>query len=256
MATVLMTGGSGLIGTWVRRRWKETGEPGLAAVDRADADLLTSGVFSDLLDRVNPDVVLHLAWSAGGRVGYRESADNARWVGVSAKVAEHCRRRGIRFIGAGTVLDDSEPSDAYALSKRDLRTALTPWLDDGSTTWLRPYYVVDLDAGRPTVLGAAQSAVAAGQVLALRHPEATHDFVHVSDVASAIVTVILCGLSGVIDIGSGDLRSVAELVTAAGYPWREGDTTGSVLHDQRVADVEALRAAGWAPIETDRFFAR
>ena len=60
----------------------------------------------------------------------------------------------------------------------------------------------------------ATSARERGETLHLRSPHQAHDFVHASDVGRAIVAAVAHDLMGEVQIGSGRLHTVAELVTA------------------------------------------
>ena len=253
MATVLMTGAHGLIGSHVAARWDRAAGT-LLCVGRSDVDLLAPGAFKSIIERTAPDVVLHLAWCAGGVRTYRSSPENQVWADVSHEVATLCARNEIAFVVTGTVLDDrDDATDAYASSKRMLRHALTPEIEAGAVTWARPFYVFDPERDRPEVLRVAHEADAAGRSAALKSPRAAHDFIHVMDVARGLLAVVEHRLTHVVDIGSGRLHTVSELVEGAGYVWHE-EPGGQTLHDDRIADIDTLRAIGWAPIDTERFF--
>lgn len=252
MAGVLITGSSGLIGRWVRALWPPDRD--YFAVAREDHDLLSSGVFASLVKERQPDAVLHLAWSAGGTQGYRTSVTNAAWCSATLEAAAACRAIGADFYGVGTILDDLPPGDAYSASKAALRQALSVDIDAGAMTWFRPHYVFDPRAERPAVVQAAMAATRARRPVDLRDPTATHDFIHAADVASAMVEATRARLRGVVDIGSGKLRTVTALVEACGATWGSSTRGGSV-HDHRVATIAPLTQIGWAPTTTESFFA-
>lgn len=253
-----MTGATGLIGSRVAVALRAAGA-NPTAVGRSEVDALAPGALAALVDELTPEVFLHLAWTAGGTVGYRDSRENARWRAISREVAMRCLERGTRFIGTGTVLDDpslpADTLDAYARSKRELRADLSEALATDRATWIRPFYVFDVSAARPGVLRAARAAALAGRPVELTNPDAVHDFVHVLDVVQAILCAVSEGLTGVVDVGSGTVHTVADLVSRAGYRWartNSGEPPG--LHEDHVADIRKLSAAGWSPIETRRFF--
>lgn len=252
-----MTGASGFIGSRVTKMWLAT-DMELVAVGRSDLDPLLPGALADYVARQSPDVFLHLAWTAGGTPGYRESGDNQKWAAVSHEVAIRCVMGGIRFVGTGTVLDDPdqpiEETDPYTDSKRALRASLSREIASGNLTWLRPFYVFDPLGDRPGVLRAARRAAEEHRAAPLASAEALHDFVHVTDVVRGIISAIGNSLTGVVDIGSGTLHRVADLVSRAGYDWEESGREPGRLQVDRVADIAPLRETGWAPSETERFF--
>lgn len=256
-AVALITGATGLIGRHLLESWDVDGlEP--VPVGRERHDLLQPGAARELVAMAAPDVVVHLAWCASGTSDYRDDPRNDAWVAATVELAEACAAAGSRLLATGTSLDDlpADEGDRYARSKVAARRALQPAIDSGEYTWLRPYYVVDPALGRPEVVGLAMRARAAGVPIELRTPEGAHDFVHASDVATAICTVLRGRLGGVVPIGTGVLRSVSDLMTALGVRWStalSGTTSADPAH-HGAADSSRLRRAGWRPTATDTLF--
>ncbi len=252
MARVLITGGTGLLGRHTLAAWPPSLEA--TVVDRGVHDLLVPGAFAELIRDVRPDAVLHLAWSASSTPGYRSSRANAGWRSVSMEAAEACLDLNIRFIGTGTVLDSEAGGDTYIASKSALRAGLASSIDVGDITWLRPHYVFDPEQPSPAVLRAARAAKAAGHPVALATPGATHDFVHAADVGHAIVASVIQGLTGPVDIGSGQLRAVSALVEGCGATWTTASVPTILQHASARADIAPLIATGWHPSHTDGYF--
>lgn len=252
MAHVLITGASGFIASHTLMAWPE--DDVVTAVSRVDADLGDEQAFVALLERVRPDVVVHLAWVASGTPDYRGRPENAALAQAAMSAARWCRQADVRFVAAGTVLDDGSSADAYATAKQALRKGIAREIETDVVTWLRPYYVFDPVLGRPGVLRAATHARAEDSAVELARPEARHDFVHVGDVARAVIAAVRHDLRGVVEIGSGRLRRVSDLVEAAGARWVHGPRADDEIHDETAADVTRLLRTGWAPDETERFF--
>lgn len=254
-AVALITGGTGLLGQHVLRSWTSDLEP--LAVDSREHDLLTRGVGTTLVRRIRPALVLHLAWTASGTPGYRTAAAaNHAWVDASLELREACASAGVRYVATGTGLDDTQGVDDYSTAKRLLRDALAEDIAAARITWLRPFYVVDPDRGRPELVEQALGARAAGEPVVLRTPHAAHDFIHAADVGHAVALVVERGLTGLIDIGCGRLRTVHELVEALGVPWRAGGPTVHAPHVHTAADMTVLHAAAWTPARTEELFHR
>ena len=253
----LITGASGLIGQHVLRHWNVEGMR-VEAVDHQRDDLLTPGVPTAVVERVQPAVVVHLAWVASGTPGYRDSPDNEAWLRASLELAQACRAAGASLLATGTSLDASSGAgDAYSRAKRDLWQRLRPAIASGAVTWLRPYYVIDPERRRPALVEHAIAAREAATPVVLRTPDSDHDFIHASDVGRAVVVAVEHRLDGVVPIGSGRLRRVCDLVMALGVPWvpasDQVDTARPQLHD--IADSRRLRELGWAPTDTEKLFA-
>jgi nucleoside-diphosphate-sugar epimerase len=222
---------------------------------RSEVDLLEPGSASEVVDRLRPEVVLHLAWCASGDPGYRESPDNARWVASTLELAGACRTAGARLCAVGTVVDDQPGPDAYSRAKAELRSRLAPRVETGEVTWLRPHYVFDPSRGRPAVVAEALAARAEDREAVLLSPEARHDFVHVTDAGAALRLAVRERLGGWLDVGSGRCRAVADLVGALGARWAVSPESAPVVqHDGRCADTGILRRHGWRPVATEEFF--
>ncbi|MCF6376999.1 NAD(P)-dependent oxidoreductase [Nocardioides KLBMP 9356] len=255
-AGTLITGGSGLIGTWVLQHWPSDAPPPVA-VRHADVDLLAPGAAADLVRRTTPARVVHLAWSASGSADYRTSDDNERWTDATLELVEAARAAGIPVWLTGTAVDDAtDAQDAYTRSKARLRTALAPLVEESAIGWLRPFYVFDEARRRPALVDLATGARDRGETLHLRSPHQHHDFVHASDVGRAVVAAVSRGLTGEVQIGSGTLRSVSDLVARVGAAWSadEADQDPPPTHSDHTADTTRLAALGWAPTRTEGFF--
>lgn len=257
MATLaLVTGAGGLVGRQVLRHWHGEAPPAVP-VDHRDHDLLVPGTATELVRTWRPDVVVHLAWTASGTPGYRTSQDNDRWVDASIELARACTATGARLFATGTGLDRSTPTDAYSAAKAALRERLAPGVASGEVTWLRPYYVVDPDVRRPELLAHVLRARDAEDPVVLRTPDSAHDFIHASDVGSAIALAVRTSLTGEVDIGSGRLRTVRSLVEALGVPWQAAGTPPDLgAHHHEAADTAVLRRRGWFPQTTEELFHR
>jgi nucleoside-diphosphate-sugar epimerase len=251
---VLITGGLGLIGSHVFAH-QGFGQAPVRLEDVAPrADLLAPGAAARVLDHVRPDVVLHLAWAASSTPGYRQHPDNPRWVEATAELAEACLAREVWFLGTGTVAElDDAATDAYSHAKSAIRRRLSSAIDERAITWLRPHYVFDPTLGRPEVMAEILRAVAAGRPPDLRSAGASHDFVHVDDVAEAIAVVLTDGLRGLVPIGSGVRRTVASLARAAGAIGVARPAPGA-SHGSPAADISRLAALGWTPQHTEEYF--
>jgi nucleoside-diphosphate-sugar epimerase len=225
----------------------------IATVRSTDADLLEPGVFADFIYDTRPAAIVHLAWIASSSPGYRTSPDNPRWRTVTRETAIAAIDAGVRFIATGSALDDSPGADPYTDAKAGLRADLADAIMNGQITWMRPHYVFDPDVPSPAVLRAARDAQLRGDAVLLHDPYANHDFVHVRDVARAVVAVVENDLTGVVDIGLGAPTAVHTLVERFGASWAVADNVTATAGTDSVADIRRLAHVGWYPIETERF---
>lgn len=253
---VLVTGGRGLIGTATCKLLADESVEIIYAEEAVpDSNLLIPGVAKLMVGAAKPDLVLHLAWVASSTQGYRHHPDNAKWVGATLEIHEACHRQGARLVATGSVAElDSHSTDAYCQAKRSLWMQLSRVIDEQIISWMRPYYVFDPFSGSPEVLGEILLSIREQRPPALRSPEARHDFVHLDDVARAITSVVKHDLGGLIEIGAGHSRSVADLARAAGATFNSQVADALAGSPVREADIQVLRSVGWHPQCTEAYF--
>ena len=202
-----------------------------------------------MIERLRPEAVIHLAWSASGDPGYRRSDDNARWVEATIELYEICRKNDVRLWATGTGVERHDAAgDAYTRSKATLRRHLADEIDRGTLGWLRPYYVFDQVAGRPALFAEARRARERGEKLILRDPDSEHDFVHAQDVAAALFVALQHGLMGELPIGFGVTHRVSDCADALGVEWTSAQTTSAEsTHAHEPAEVGRLKHSGGRP---------
>ena len=285
MKRALVTGASGFVGAAVVRQMVRQGRP-VAVLLRPASDTRRIG---DLLDRVQvirgdifrlgevrealaafaPEGVVHLAWE-GVRGSDRNNVDQAKNVGAAIELYLLTEALGAaRFVGVGSqaeygpqsgrIREDAPlaPTTVYGAAKLAVCVLLErmavvsgrsfAWLrlfssygpgDDPS--WLIPYLV------RRLLLGERPALTAADQ---------RWDFLHVEDVARAVIATLDCDVSGVFNLGSGEARPLREVITFIrdyidpSLPLGFGEVqyrADQVMHLE--ADISALtRATGFVP---------
>lgn len=221
------------------------------------------------VEEFEPDAVLHLAWVATPGV-YLTSPENDVLLEQSTGFFEKLAAMGVRHVaGVGTCIEYAPstsplaewtsslgPTFPYSVAKVEASRRLqdiaarcgTAW------SWLRVFYPYGEGeaAGRlPSIL---MRAALAGQKLELRTPDSVKDYIHVEDAASAMLSVLEHGLSGPVNIGTGEGLRILDL---AGHILRSlgADPALAVAaavpaHDPfpiTVADTTRLRSTGWMP---------
>ena len=285
MKRVLVTGGAGFVGARVVRRLVEQGREVVVLLretsdPRRLAEVLgrctvLSGDLSRLdalrspLEDLAPEGVLHLAWG-GVKGADRNHPMQLSNVSTSIELFRLTGEIGCsRFIGLGSqaeygplsgCIDErapTRPTTTYGAAKlatgcvldRAAAAAGRPfaWLrlfssygPDDDPSWLIPYMIRTLLAGeRPRLTKAEQ----------------IWDYIHVDDVADAIVATLDAGACGIFNLGSGQARPLREIIEHLrdtidpGLPLGFGEVEyrpDQVMHLE--SDITALRAAtGWAP---------
>lgn len=212
------------------------------------------------LDTQRPDCVLHLAWTPTSHSDYRTSRENFQWARATCDLARLVEDCGGVFVGVGTGLELHEDlqDSPYVESKAFVLEFLNEMDPSGRWLWLRPFWIFSPEDLRPHVLREVQTSLSQGLEPTLQNPTAELDFVHVRDVATAVVTALSTGVTRIQDIGSGSLQSVMSLITAStGYTssQREYEVDGTSPRGQGYrADIARLRRLGWTPSFTEDFF--
>ena len=258
---VLITGATGFLGRHV-----------MATLGEADSDELTVVSWNrqkmgDLRNREQriaelrkhrPDVVLHLAWSSTEHNNYQEDPENSSWGELGIDLLHECLALGFWYIATGSAADisgDPNYSSPYSEAKRHLRSIVEPYALSGQATWLRPQVVVSLADQRPRVVRQYLQRPP-GSDFQINSPEAEFDFVEVRDVAQGIAATIRNGLTGVVDLGSGYLHSVAQLVTAVDSAEDAKPNLRCLIATQGKSEcrMEPLLCIGWEPTHTRKLF--
>ena len=261
MRTLLVTGATGFIGRHLQSAMAEWPRFDYEVVlwdRRTMGDLLSRSDRDAALRTLKPRAVLHLAWASTNSDGYQDDPLNSSWGRASSSFLRECIDEGTWFIAIGSAADDPRDhalNSHYSLSKRALRLAFDTASRSNEITLLRPQYVVSFEDQRPRVVRAyLQNRLC--PTFELKQPDAVLDFIHVSDVVSGILTAINNQVLGTVELGSGYLHSVAQLVSAAEM-WAVGGGGESRRFpgaNPSPTKPQALLQLVWRPTHTEAMF--
>jgi nucleoside-diphosphate-sugar epimerase len=234
---VLLTGARGFVGRPALTALLARGAE-VHAVGRGDApewlparvrweaaDLLAPGAAADLVARVQPDAVLHLAWEATPGV-YWTSEANRDWLRASRELAAALEGRRLVTAGSCAEYDWSagwcrenetplEPATLYGECKREL--------GELASAHGRIFFLYGPHEDGRRLVPAVATALLQGERAATSHGRQQRDYLHVDDAAAALVALLMADeVSGPVNIASGDpvpVRAVVEAVAdATGRP--------------------------------------
>ena len=281
---ILITGGTGLIGTNLTEHLKGAGY-NVTSVG-GNLDLRDASATDRLFSEVNPTVVYHLAARVGGILAntrYKASfySDN---VLINTNVVSACASIGVRYIfamGTGCAYPkrlesevlyehdflDGIPeatNDAYAYAKRGLLVHLMALAESEGTSYA--YCLPANIYGPHDNFHPLHSHVAPGlirrfcdavdngddEVSIWGDGSARRDFLHVADCVNAITLLSEHEANGVVNVCTTDLTSIrdlAELISeASGFRGEiKFDIDKPSGQNQRIFDSTKMRQLGWLP---------
>jgi nucleoside-diphosphate-sugar epimerase len=221
---VLITGASGFIGRHAVPLLRSRGFE-VHAIGRDQADLLTPGIPAALVNQIKPTHLLHLAWNATpGR--FWTAPDNLDW--VAASLALHrafAAAGGERAVFAGTcaeydwshgVLDEAatlcNPSTVYGVAKDSLRRLLQASPESVRLSWGRVFFLYGPHEAPTRLVPDVITSLLAGREILCSDGLVERDFMHVADVAAALIAVLESDVAGPINIASGLCLPLREVI--------------------------------------------
>ncbi|MDQ1510862.1 MAG: hypothetical protein QOG50_2706 [Actinomycetota bacterium] len=272
-----VTGATGFIGSRIVRRLLAAGSEVtvlvragsntvriadvLSDVRQIDGDVRATDSFAHLLRPF--DTCIHSAWYAEpGK--YLRSPENGQLVGATLELAQRLVSAGCgRFVGVGTcyeydtgtglLTEDSptQPTTPYAAAKLATATALRR-VPDLETAWIRLFWQYGPYEDERRLVPAIVTALLREHRAASTSGHQVRDFLHVDDVAAAVVAVANSQATGVVNVGSGKPVTVRHVVEAIGAATgradlldigglQQADGEPEVVY----ADNQRLRSLGW-----------
>ena len=283
---VLLTGAAGFVGSRVARRLLAQGHEVHAVVRGIHSsprlrdvtglrllsgDMVDESDIRELIARAAPETCIHCAWVATPGE-YLTSPDNA----VHETAAEHLGRALIengcgRIVALGTCFEyaPSEtphdelsllgPSTPYARAKLAAYQRLANICEGTQTSlaWARLFHLFGPHEDPRRLVPSVTLALLGGRAAETTAGEQLRDFLHVDDVATALVLISESGVSGPVNVASGRpvrvrdvvahigvLTGRSDLLKVGALPYAAGDPMAVT------ADVTKLAASGFAPSRT------
>ncbi len=243
---VLITGAGGFVGSFLARLLVKEGYEVHAIVRKSSdlwriedilpsiklfyADLLDYELINPYISQLKPDWCIHLAWYAvPGK--YLQSPENLNSLQaslnlISQLIEVNCKR----FIGVGTCFEydfslgylaesrPTKPLTLYAATKIALATTLSQLsaVSDMETVWVRLFYQYGPQENPNRLIPAIISSLLKDEEVNTTEGEQIRDFLHIEDVASALLEIAKSQLTGIVNIGSGKPITVREIAFTLG----------------------------------------
>lgn len=220
------------------------------------------------IERFGPDAALHLAWIATPGT-YLQSPENEVLVGQSEALFRGLAERGVAHIaGTGTCIEyapstaplreDAPQAPAFPYSRAKVETCsrlkLVAEQFGVAWSWFRVFYPYGAGEHRDRMPSSLMQKLRRGDTVELKTPDSVKDYVHVSDVAQAMLRSFQEGLTSPINAGSGtgiriaDLaRMIATIVGASPDRILSASPCSEDPFPVVIADTSRLRTAGWNP---------
>lgn len=281
MKRVLITGATGFIGQHClpllqARNYevhavssKEVGGDPLG-VRWHQADLLNPGQVSELMARVQPSHLLHLAWFAvPGK--YWTSFENIRWVQASLYLLQaFVLHRGQRVVVAGSCAEYDwkygycseqitplAPATLYGTCKHSLQIMLDAFVKQAevSAAWGRIFFLYGPHEHPARLVSSVIRSLLQGEPALCSHGNQIRDFLYVQDVADAFITLLESDVLGSVNIASGYPVALKNIIYRLGEEVGRSDLvqlgalpTNTTDPRLLVADVDRLRVeVNWRP---------
>jgi len=262
---IFVTGSSGFIGSELCKQSAAAGHQVLRLETPSRLDDLPL----DLIASFKPEVAVHCAWIATPGV-YTDSPENGVLRRQSLELFRVLSLHGIRhFVGCGTCAEyapspialdedcsDTAPSSPYAKAKHELHGDLGRAASELSVrlTWARIFFPYGPGEHPDRLVSALFRAFQAGKREHLRSPRAVRDYIHVEDVASALLKLATGSADGCYNIGTGEGVSLGQLEHEVARLCNRTDlapaspvSEAGSAEDCFVASTRKLRALGWSP---------
>ena len=218
--------------------------------------------------RFRPEVCVHAAWIATPGV-YLNAPENRNFLRWSTAFLSDLPEAGAsHLIGIGTCLEYAPghhplseantplaPETEYARAKHALHVALNGRLAASGATlsWVRLFNPYGPGEHPQRLATSVVHAMARGEVVRLMQPHAIKDYVHVDDVARALLLMCETRWNGDINVGTGcgvqvlDIARIIGRLMGTAHLLPEPEPVAPGTNDRTVADASRLAGLGWRP---------
>lgn len=211
-----------------------------------------------------PDYLIHLAWVTGN--GYVDSPDNLRMVAKSIEMYEAFYAYGGKravFVGTEQEYERSDevltetsplkPMNLYAKCKGYLGDMLVSasQIYQNGFVWARLFFVYGYGEKSKRLMPSIITGMLNGDTVTCSCENYVRDYIHVQDVASAILTCLFSDYTGTVNICGGTQTTIGQI---GNILQNQATSTGRVIYRSHeeckqpmkiYGSNELLRSLGW-----------
>jgi dTDP-6-deoxy-L-talose 4-dehydrogenase (NAD+) len=275
---IFVTGANGFIGRAFCRAAVSAGHEVLGLCRRTTPALPTgcqtligdlAHVPWDEVQRFAPDTLLHLAWIVTPGA-YLNAPENDSLIAESGDLFRKAIDLGVQHLAASGTCIEYAPSDeplkenvsplapslAYSRGKvaalKELESLAAehgvPW------SWFRIFYCYGEGEHPDRIASWIMRKLSSGEPVEVKTPDSVKDYIHVDDVAAAMLWSLEKGLEGPVNVAGGNgvrildlARHIARAVGADPALVSGANPPAPDPFPTTIADVSKLRDSGWEP---------
>ena len=188
-------------------------------------DIMDGNAVKRLISELKPNTIMHLGWYSGN-VNIWNNLENVSWVaatlGLVQAAAEHGATRILitgtcaEYAGSGKFkeTDTRNPETLYGISKNATRQIIQLVCRAAgiSFVWPRLFHMYGPWENPRRLVGGASLALLRGSEFLCSDGLQQRDFLHVEDVGNVLTSLVLGSVEGIINIGSGNVVSLREVL--------------------------------------------
>lgn len=271
---IFVTGGTGFIGKSLVTLLLSKGHELLVLTRGADGqthnnltavvgDLNEPSTFRDVLKSFSPNCSVHLAWQGLPDYSFENCRNNLL---AGLNLFKMLRETGCnKVVAVGTCWEYGGLSgivhegnvgsslNLFASFKLALKQVGDSFLNspDSNFVWVRPFFVYGPEQRPTALIPTVLRSLNLNEIPSIQNVGAVNDFVHVDDAAIAIAILSeVDGTRGVYNIGSGEPRSVWEVVNQIAQSLKQSEVyehREPLLDGAFWADTQRITGLGWKP---------
>lgn len=223
----------------------------------------------DEVQRFAPDALLHLAWFVTPGA-YLNSPENDTLIGRSEELFRKAMEVGVRHLAAtGTCIEYAPteqplkegvshlaPTFTYSRAKMATSMMLESMATESARlwTWFRVFYCFGEGEHPDRIVSWIMRKLAGGESVEVKTPDSAKDYIHVDDVASAMLWCLEKKITGHVNVACGrgvrifDLaQKIAQVVQADPSQVSAANPPAHDPFPTTVADISRLKGTGWTP---------